>query len=145
MAYVFGLMLALICSITAFQTPIYHSRAAHKANTLLSMSVDAKHGLAILTLPLFLGLPFPSSSIAAETRTNPEAIDIRRIDQQPTQAPVPAKKKTVTLESGVQYYDAVDGTGATAEEGLSYLTGSPLPFLSFLFSISRDTLLRQSR
>lgn len=51
---------------------------------------------------------------------NPEAIDFKRVNQEPPLAPAPQfASKTVTLENGVQYFDAVVGDGPVAEAGKS--------------------------
>ena len=49
---------------------------------------------------------------------NPDAMDVKRVMEEPAQAPSIAKtSKTVKLPSGVEYYDATIGQGSTVEEG----------------------------
>lgn len=55
------------------------------------------------------------SAVAADV--NPEAIGVRRVMEEPAMAPAAPRKKAVKLASGVEYFDAVEGTGKTAEEG----------------------------
>ena len=69
---------------------------------------------AIASIPI-LGAP----SVDLAVQQNPDAIDVRRVDQEPSMAPRAPRKKAVTLPSGVQYFDAVDGYGKEAEEGKS--------------------------
>jgi len=75
-------------------------------------------GLSIPVVAVQLSSPlmYPEPVIAA----NAEAIEIRRVGEEPPQAPSSAfKSKTVTLPNGVQYFDAVLGDGATADQGKS--------------------------
>ena len=58
----------------------------------------------------------PTIALAA---TNPDAIDVKRVDQEPAMAPQAPRKKVETLPDGVQYFDAVEGTGKEAGEGNS--------------------------
>lgn len=67
-----------------------------------------------LSLPLLLGVP---SNGGAFADVNPEAIGVRRVMEEPAMAPAAPRKKVVKLESGVEYFDAVEGTGKAAEEG----------------------------
>lgn len=66
---------------------------------------------------LTLSIMPPTSSFAVTT--NPDAIDIKRVMQEPAQAPGPGAIKYQVLPNGVQYQDAVLGTGASADEGKS--------------------------
>ena len=84
-----------------------------------------------LSLPLLLGIPMSQErgityiSLPAEmvgvravaADVNPEAIGVRRVMEEPTMAPVAPREKSVKLPSGVEYFDAVIGSGKTAEEG----------------------------
>jgi len=80
---------------------------------------------AVVTIaPLALlgpAVPGTSWEVHAASRTNPEAIDVKRVNQEPVLAPQsPAfQSKTVTLENGVQYFDAIVGDGPAAEQGRS--------------------------
>lgn len=49
--------------------------------------------------------------------SNAEAIEVRRVLEQPVGAPMPERSPNVKLESGLQYYDATVGDGAVVEEG----------------------------
>jgi FKBP-type peptidyl-prolyl cis-trans isomerase len=69
-----------------------------------------KCGLSLAVAMLALGMHAPSSVMAKPT--NPDAIDIRRVEQQPVGAPEAARPKIVTLPSGVQYFDYDLGTGS---------------------------------
>jgi FKBP-type peptidyl-prolyl cis-trans isomerase len=62
-----------------------------------------------------LALSTPSPSAALEK--NPEALELRRVMQQPAGAPEAVKKTAVKLPSGVTYFDYVDGEGAEVQEG----------------------------
>jgi len=65
---------------------------------------------------MIVGSPFPVMA----ARTNPEAMELRRVLEEPVQAPAAeVKTKTVTLANGVQLFDAVVGDGPSAEEGKS--------------------------
>ena len=87
----------------------------------------AKRLRTVVTLaPLALlgpAVPGASWEVHAASRTNPEAIDVKRVNQEPVLAPQsqsPAfQSKTVTLENGVQYFDAIVGDGPAAEQGKS--------------------------
>ena len=71
-----------------------------------------------LILVLAIGsvtLSVPSPSIALEK--NPEALELRRVMEQPAGAPEAVKKVAVKLPSGVTYFDYVDGEGAEVQEG----------------------------
>ena len=69
-----------------------------------------------LSVPLLLGVPaIDGGALAADV--NPEAIGVRRVMEEPAMAPAAPRKKAVKLSSGVEYFDAVEGTGKTAEEG----------------------------
>jgi FKBP-type peptidyl-prolyl cis-trans isomerase len=58
----------------------------------------------------------PMSSLALDQ--NPEALEMRRVSQQPAGAPEPpATRKSIKLDSGVQYFDYVIGDGAEVQEG----------------------------
>ena len=59
----------------------------------------------------------PVTSMALER--NPEALEMRRVMQQPAGAPEVEKKTPVRLPSGVQYFDYVVGDGAEVQEGKS--------------------------
>ena len=77
----------------------------------------AKYGVAA-SLGLSLLTASPDMVLAA--RTNPEAMELRRVLEEPVQAPAAeVKTKSVTLPNGVQLFDAVLGDGPSAEEGKS--------------------------
>ena len=59
----------------------------------------------------------PTTSIALER--NPEALEMRRVMQQPAGAPEVEKTLPVLLPSGVRYFDYVVGDGAEVQEGKS--------------------------
>lgn len=69
--------------------------------------------LTIAICSLALSLPSPSAAL----EKNPEALEMRRVMQQPAGAPEAVKKTAVKLPSGVQYFDYVDGDGAEVQEG----------------------------
>jgi hypothetical protein len=86
-----------------------------------SIKFDTKKFISSLVIGFSLTTSSPLLSEAAE-RTNPEAIEVRRVSQQPIGAPEPedqAKRKPVTLPSGVQYFDVVVGDGPEVAEGKS--------------------------
>jgi hypothetical protein len=68
------------------------------------------------SLPMVLMLNHPVA-LAAD-KTDPDALDVRRVMQEPVNlAPAAPRKQVVKLPSGVNYFDAVEGSGKTAEEG----------------------------
>jgi len=70
---------------------------------------------AFVVAGLLLGAPAINNAVTQ----NPDAIDVRRVDQEPAMAPQAPRKKVETLASGVQYFDAVEGTGKEATNGKS--------------------------
>lgn len=72
-------------------------------------------GKALIASTLLGGVfDVPASVFAV---VNPEAIDIRRVEQQPVGAPAPEKTPSVKLASGLEYYDVNIGTGGEVDEG----------------------------
>jgi len=70
--------------------------------------------MAIALSSLCLMTPMPSVALDP----NPEALEMRRVSQQPAGAPEPpATRKSIKLDSGVQYFDYVIGEGAEVQEG----------------------------
>jgi hypothetical protein len=124
----FGLVLlqllisdAYLCTTTSKKSLYMSNRKTTGANKvpLLQPFGESKgvvppimHAAIIATLLLFT----PTINVAA---TNPDAIDVRRVDQEPAMAPQAPRKKVETLSSGVQYFDAVEGTGKEAARGNS--------------------------
>lgn len=77
------------------------SRNALRKNLMLAVAICT------------LSLPLPSVALDK----NPEALEMRRVMEQPAGAPEVVKRLPVKLPSGVQYFDYVDGDGAEVQEG----------------------------
>ena len=98
------------------------SPTGRQLRTSLASKTEAKNGdvskkVAIsiaLTSLIFLT---PTTSMALER--NPEALEMRRVMQQPAGAPEVEKTLPVLLPSGVRYFDYVVGDGAEVQEGKS--------------------------
>lgn len=71
----------------------------------------------IITSLIALSFSFPGTHSIALAAPQPEAIERRRVMEQPLGAPEPIKSAVVKLPSGVEYFDAKVGTGNAAEEG----------------------------
>ena len=69
-----------------------------------------KGGISVVVAIFASGMHDPSTVLAKPT--NPDAIDVRRVEQQPAGAPEAPRPKVVTLPSGVQYFDYDLGTGS---------------------------------
>lgn len=101
------------------QQQLLRSGAALRAH-----AADPSRSLASVFIAVgVLGLPWAPSSLAAQQQ-NPDALDLRRVTEQPATAPAPetalSRAKTQTLPNGVQYFDVSVGTeGSPAEEGRS--------------------------
>ena len=85
---------------------------------------QAKRTTSAVLLATLLALPTLAQSLPAYAAyQNADAIDIRRVDEQPAVAPAPAtalsKAVTQTLPNGVQYFDVSVGQGTPAEPGRS--------------------------
>ena len=76
---------------------------------------DVRRKLVLVFAIGSMTLSVPSPSIALEK--NPEALELRRVMEQPAGAPEAVKKVAVKLPSGVTYFDYVDGEGAEVQEG----------------------------
>jgi hypothetical protein len=76
--------------------------------------------IACSLIPIFSMFGLPSFGYA--NPSNPDAIEIRRVMEQPeivSSMTEPIKSKVVVLPSGVQYFDVKEGEGKQAEEGNS--------------------------
>ena len=78
---------------------------------------DVKRNLILVFAIGSMTLSVPTPSFALEK--NPEALELRRVMEQPAGAPEAVKKVAVKLPSGVTYFDYVDGDGAEVQEGKS--------------------------
>lgn len=69
--------------------------------------------VAVCLSSILFFTPTPSMAL----NPNPEALEMRRVMQQPAGAPEEVKKTSVKLPSGVVYFDYVIGDGAEVSEG----------------------------
>jgi FKBP-type peptidyl-prolyl cis-trans isomerase len=96
---------------TNFQVRPIVSLQARQTNSIDEVRKSVMVTVAVCSL----ALSTPSPSAALEK--NPEALELRRVMQQPAGAPEAVKKTAVKLPSGVTYFDYVDGEGAEVQEG----------------------------
>jgi hypothetical protein len=78
-----------------------------------------KNALTCIVIPSIVfgtTIPFLSNIAIA---IDPDAIEMRRVLQQPTGAPEAPRAKTFKFENGLQYYDVREGDGPIVEEGKS--------------------------
>lgn len=111
--------LAFACHALVFRAQAGHGNK-HKITTLHALA-DPTTKSCLVSVIVGLGvMGLPVNSLAANT----EALDLRRVTEQPATAPAPetalSRAKTQTLPNGVQYFDVAVGTeGNPAEEGRS--------------------------
>lgn len=96
---------------TNFQDRSTFSLQAHRTN--LNDELRKSVMLTVAVCSFALSMPSPSAAL----EKNPEALEMRRVMQQPAGAPEAVKKTAVKLPSGVTYFDYVDGEGAEVQEG----------------------------
>ena len=103
-----GFCLLLFSTVNVF--------SLHFKTSVLQIWSQRLTKLVVLPLALFVALPMDPMLAATK---NPEAIEIRRVSEQPVGAPTPVRKTSVKLPSGVEYFDYKEGDGDLVEEGKS--------------------------
>jgi hypothetical protein len=95
--------LASLAGINAWKSPISISSKV-VAKVIATTAVSTIALSAVAPLPVF-------------ANTNPDAMEVRRVLEQPAGAPQPERAATVKLPSGLKYFDIKAGDGDTVEEG----------------------------